>query len=219
MTATHWANLTKEGVDLRERHPFDFYPTNQAHVEAAFNLLPSHFAPEKVLDPGMGMGVFGKEAKKRWTDSFVVGVELNNDMPLHNWYDWNIRGDFLSIPFDDRFDLVIGNPPYGEAEAFVRRSLALLRPDGWLIFLLRLSFAESVTRFLMFTHEAPPFSVVTCSDRPSFTGDGKTDSSAYAYFVWQKGYQGKTILDWVVADPKKAEKQVYQPSLFELEAM
>jgi hypothetical protein len=50
-------------------------------------------------------------------------------------------------------------------------------------------------------------------------GEMKTDASAYAYFVWQKGYQGKTILDWVVAVPKKAEKQVYQPSLFELEAI
>jgi hypothetical protein len=219
MNALHWIELAKNGVDLRERHQFDFYPTDEDHVKAAFELLPTSFVPETVLDPGMGMGVFGKETKRRWQDSFTVGVELNNDMPLHNWYDWNIRGDFLNIPFDAPFDLVIGNPPYNEAEAFVRRSLAHLRPDGWLVFLLRLSFAESVGRFLMFTHELPPFSVVVCSDRPSFTGDGKTDASAYAYFVWNKGYQGKTILDWVVAEPKKAEKQVYQPSLFEMGAV
>jgi hypothetical protein len=220
MSATHWQKLKHEGVDLRERHEFDFYPTDQAHVEAAFNLLPTAFVPQDILDPGMGMGVFGKESRKRWPSSFIVGAELNLAMPLFNWYDWPVRADFLGMTWDEpMFDLVIGNPPYGEAEAFVRRSLALLRPDGWLIFLLRLSFAESVTRFLMFTHEAPPRSIVTCSDRPSFTGDGKTDSSAYAYFVWQKGYRGLTTHQWVIAEPKKAEKQVYQPSLFELEAM
>lgn len=216
MSAVHWQTLANNGVELRERDAFDFYPTNAAHVAAAFDLLPDDFYPAWILDPGMGLGVFGKEARARYPAACIVGVEVNGAMPLSNCYDWPLRADYLAMPgAAPSFDLVVGNPPYGDAEAFVRRSLALLHSGGWLVFLLRLSFAESLSRYLLFTREAPPRAIVTCSDRPSFTGDGRTDGSAYAYFVWQQGYRGPTLHEWVIADPIKAGRQVYQPRLFE----
>jgi hypothetical protein len=42
----------------------------------------------------------------------------------------------------DRFDLVMGNPPYAHGEPFVRAGLSLLTPKGELPFFLRLAFSE-----------------------------------------------------------------------------
>lgn len=216
MSVIHWQDLAKQGVELRPRHELDFYPTNQEHVAAAFDLLPCDFAPKEILDPSMGYGVFGKEARLRYPDAWIVGIDVNPYLPHFNYHDWNIRGDMLEMAFDaPMFDLIISNPPYGVAESFVHRSLDLLHTGGWLVFLLRLSFAESVGRYKLFNYDARPHTVAICSDRPSFTGNGKTDASAYAYFCWQKGYKGDTKMTWVIADKVKAAKQGKQLSLFD----
>lgn len=212
MSVLHWQRLADEGVELRPRHPQDFYPTNIEHVEAALSLIP--IVPEWVLDPGMGDGIFGKVARNCWHNANLVGVELRLDAPFYNAYDWNIRADFLRMSgITPMFDAVIGNPPYQCAEAFIRQSMVLLRDGGYMVFLLRLAFLESMSRYTLFTRELTPQKVVVCSDRPSFTGDGKTDATAYAFFVWQKGYTGAASLEWVISRPTNAKYEWYQPHL------
>lgn len=212
MSVLHWHRLADEGVELRPRHPQDFYPTNEEHVETALSLIP--FTPTWILDPGMGNGIFGQVARRCWSSANIVGVELRLEAPLHRAYDWNIRADFLAMTgITPMFDAVIGNPPYQHAEAFVRRSAELLHEGGYIVFLLRLAFLESMSRYTLFTREFPLQRVVVCSDRPSFTGDGKTDATAYAFFVWQKGYSGSTSLEWVISRPTNEKYQWYQPSL------
>lgn len=95
------------------------------------------------------------------------------------------------------YDCVIGNPPYKYAEAFVRLSLEHTVEGGYVVFLLRLAFLEGQERGAGLWKEYPPKQVAVCSQRPSFTGDGKTDATAYAVFVWQKGYSGSTSLTWL----------------------
>ena len=69
----------------------------------------------KILDTGCGKGVFIKSLSKA---SFVdvSGIELNKDrvslckkeFPTATFY----NGDFLSWKSTDRYDVIIGNPPY-----------------------------------------------------------------------------------------------------------
>jgi hypothetical protein len=92
--------------------------------------------------------------------------------------------DYLTTePASQRFDLVAVNPPYRDAEAFVRRALcASLNPSGVAVFLLRLGFLESRGRVPLF-QDRPPAEVQVLTARPSFA-HGKTDSTAYGLFFW-----------------------------------
>jgi hypothetical protein len=92
---------------------------------------------------------------------------------------------------------VIGNPPYREAEAFIRRGLSMLDPGGHLIYLLRLAFLEGQKRRDGLFRELPPFQAAVCSKRPSFTGDGKTNATAFTLLHWVRGYRGETRLSWL----------------------
>src|SRR5262245_27832883 len=96
------------------------------------------------------------------------------------------------------FDLVIGNPPYKHTEQFVRHGMDMLESGGYLVFLLRLNFLEGQGRGRSFWNRYPPVKVVVSSRRVSFSGDGKSNATAYAYFVWQQGYTGETKLAWAV---------------------
>lgn len=217
MTAVYWQQLTEQGVVLRPRDSYDFYPTDPEFVESGLDLIPLD-KPQLVLDPGAGMGVWGKAARYRWSQAWITGVELNPNVPGWRWYDHNIHGDFLTHCWEayPKFDVVIGNPPYSLAEEFVTQSLCLLRDGGYLVFLLRLAFLESLRRYAFFRHQCPPARVVVCSDRPSFTGNGQTDSSAYAFFIWRKGYvpEGGTRLEWVISRAANEKHRHYQPPLF-----
>ena len=192
---------------LRPRDEFDYYPTPQPFADAALGLLPRLSDRPAVLDPGAGAGVYGRAVRQQYPKAFIVGAELRGIMgtPCYNtWY----RGDVLTLTPRPAFDLVIGNPPYGIAEDLVRFGLASLIPGGQLIFLLRLAFLEGQARGEGLWQEFPPRLVGVLSKRPSFTGNSKTDSTAYAYFCWEKGYAGTTELTWVNVGVKRKPKQL-----------
>ncbi|MGQ0639492.1 MAG: HsdM family class I SAM-dependent methyltransferase [Gemmatimonadaceae bacterium] len=142
-------------------------------VDLMVDKLFAERAPSRtasVLDPGCGTGVF-VDGVLRWCRGHhvplpkIVGVESN---PAHvavakarfsTTPQVEIRrGDFLK-PTPDRFDYIIGNPPYvpitglssEERDAYRRdyesangrfdlyllfyeQALSLLKPDGWLVF-------------------------------------------------------------------------------------
>lgn len=90
----------------------------------------------------------------------------------------------------DGYDAIIGNPPYSLAEEHVRHALKLLSHGGIVAFLLRVAFLESKQR-IPFWQEHRAQEVHVLAERPSFSG-GKTDSTAYALFVWRHGVQSFT---------------------------
>lgn len=193
---------------MRPRDPDDFYPTPAGLCDAALAILPPGFCPDRILDPGAGAGPWGAAARDRWGPApYIVGSKLRTTTPPASYDYWAI-GDFLTDPafapdpvsFPPMVDLVIGNPPYKHAEAFVRRSLALTRPGGYVAFLLRLAFLEGQARGAGLWREFPPAHVAVCSRRPSFTGNGKTDATAYAVIVWRVGTAVTSTLSFLSFD-------------------
>lgn len=184
--------------ELPKRRDYDDYPTLIELCRAALTLLPDSFVPKVILDPGAGTGVWGKAALEKWSAE-VWGIELR-DLPNPGYYAW-IKADYLGTTpknfFGDFFDLVAGNPPYKYAEAFIRKGLSELKEGGYLLFLLRLSFLEGQARYRGLFYEYPLKSVVVSPRRVSFSGNKKSNETAYAVYLWQKGYQGQTGLGWL----------------------
>jgi hypothetical protein len=84
----------------------------------------------------------------------------------------------------------MGNPPYSHAEAFIRKHMTLLDAGGHCVQLLRLAFLEGQRRRRGLWKEFPAKTIYVLGKRPSFTGDGRTDATAYAIFLWERGWQG-----------------------------
>lgn len=181
--------------NLPKRRDFDFYPTPLSVAMDALEYLPEDFKPQCLLDPGAGTGVWGRAARLLWPFLTITGVDIRPVFRPKEYNFW-LQEDYLLTDKTPAFDLIVGNPPYKYTEQFVRHSLGMLENGGHLVFLLRLSFLEGQERRRGLWREYPPRFVVVCSKRVSFTGDGQTNATAYAYFIWQKGWKGETVLKW-----------------------
>jgi hypothetical protein len=173
---------------MRPRNPHDFYPTPYPLARQMIEqYAPYQVPPSFVLDMGAGSGVFGDAARAAYPSAYITGVDIR-PLSRPRSYDYWLTGgyDFLLNDESEVFDLVIGNPPYRYAEAFVRRGLSLLTHGGTMVLLLRLAFLEGQERGRGLWCEHLPKEVAVLCQRPSFTGDAGTDATAYAVFVWQK---------------------------------
>lgn len=181
--------------NLPKRNDFDFYPTPLSVAQDALTYIPLTTNPSCILDPGAGTGVWGRAARGLFPKATITGIDMR-PVPRPAAYNFWFTGDYLLMDAAPAFDLVMGNPPYKYAEQFVRQAYRMLEPNGYLIMLLRMNFLEGQARADGLWRTHPLKQAVVCSKRVSFSGDGKTNATAYAYFIWQKGYTGETRLLW-----------------------
>lgn len=163
------------------RDHLDRYYTPPALAEALVDLLPIQ-QTDRVLEPSAGGGAFVRAALQATPD--VVALDIDPRSPgRHTPGASGILCDFLRYnpPEAQRPDWIIGNPPYQDAEDHVRHALRVTR--GRVAFLLRLAFLESARRYHLW-QEQQLRELFVLAERPSFSGDGSTDSAAYALFVW-----------------------------------
>ena len=192
---------------LPRRFDNDLYPTPTDFCRTALDVLTSNKDYTNILDPGAGLGAWGKTVRElintddRFAKANLVGVELDEGTyPDGEYYDEWIVKDFLKWNTKRKFDLIIGNPPYNQAEEFARKSFELLDQNGTILFLLRLSFLESQTRGKNFWKEFPPRDVWVISRRISFTGNRKSGDAAFGLYRWEQEWdyrKNPPILRWM----------------------
>lgn len=184
---------------VADRRPLDFYATPDAlalaicaHVARGFLFAPL------VVEPSAGHGPFVRAARRTWPGAEIVAVDVSPDrLP-----DLSLAGadsvlvsDWLQIaalPRSRTRVLVLGNPPFREAEEHIRHALGLMAAGDELVFLLRLNLLGSRSR-VAFWESTPLAEVVPIVPRPSFTGGG-SDATEYALFRWVKGHEGAAKL-------------------------
>ena len=97
---------------------------------------------------------------------------------------------------------IITNPPYKYAKEFVEHALDIIADGHKVAMLLKLQFLEGKERKKMF-EKYPPRVVYVSSSRLHIAMNGEferyrnSNAVAYAWYVWQKGYAGETIVKWI----------------------
>jgi len=212
-----------------KRSKNDFYKTPDKVVDGILQELSKSivFRSKFILDPGAGEGAWGRGVGRfipQLWPATLIAVDLEQRMDyspetgVFPYYSYQV-GDFLSEPnesdlwvsprrfwktWPEKYDIVIGNPPYSHDEQFVQRGLDLLIEGGWLIYLLPQRFLATEKRYRAFYQnpQTQPKYVYTCASRISWTGDGKTDDTIFNVIVWQKpfangGNIGNTEQRWI----------------------
>nr|WP_242589790.1 N-6 DNA methylase [Kaistella haifensis] len=160
----------KSGGTAKEgRGILDEYYTDYTIVNAVRNLIKDHFKNRSkisVLEPSVGTGNFLNAAKDLGIKTNITAFEINETTAkiakiLHPEADFNLRSfetEFIDERgnkkvFSDQYDLVVGNPPYGDhrglykglgeeakiskyEDYFLKRSLDSLKPNGILAMVL-----------------------------------------------------------------------------------
>lgn len=172
----------------RASRGLDYYRTPSWCVEA----IAPHLPLVPALDPCCGDGaILDALHACGWGKSWLFGFDIDRERA-------NIasgkghavaRVDALAEGVWDAHPLTILNPPFSQAETFVRRSIEeASQYRGTVAALLRLAFLEGKGRAKF--HRDHPSDVFVLSKRPSFTGKG-TDSCAYAWLIWAPGRGGR----------------------------
>jgi len=99
---------------------------------------------------------------------------------------------------------ILTNPPYKYAEQFIKHAMEIM-PDGRKAFMfLKLQFLEGKRRAGLFEKYPPRVvyvsrSRIMCAINGTFNELRKSGGSAvaYAWYEFQKGYRGESIIKWI----------------------
>ena len=180
-----------------QRNADDYYVTPHWLIDdflAAFSEnCRFRFVPEEyplVLDPSAG-----------GCDKYPMSYPTVLEQEGFTVESWDIREDsranltgvnFLNVPsYESRkYDMIITNPPFNQAQAFTEHALEMVKEGGLVIMLQRLNWLGSQKRKPMW-QKLPLAAVYVHSKRPGFDPEkpSKTDSTEYAHFVFCKGYE------------------------------
>lgn len=175
------------------RNAYDFYSTPAWCVH---RLLESEIELPigRWLEPCAGNGaiiqaVNDLEYQVEWWANDIQVDNYNAMKPLYHSMviDTLYCTDFLHqyLIETHQCDVVFTNPPYSQAEAFIKKSMEYA---PHVVMLLRLNFLGSEKRADFLREHTPD--VYVLPNRPSFTGKG-TDSTEYAWFHWHMNATGK----------------------------
>lgn len=173
--------------------------------------LAEQIQPLVVLEPSAGDGSFVRAARQVWAKSNITAMDIRPEcrdaLRVAGADEVDIRALEDQDICDIGPDLVIGNPPFAQAEKHIRILLAAMKEGAYLAFLLRLGFYESHER-VDFWKECPERFMAPIVPRPQYKLNSKgklgSDSQSYAIFIWQKGFEGApTRLPHIVWREKK----------------
>lgn len=185
-----------------EREINDFYATPEIATIRLVEYLKENYPnvmTESIWEPACGKGHISEVFRKEGTD--VISTDLID----RGYGQCGDEYDFLKSSITKTDKHIVTNPPYKYAKEFVDKSLDMLEDGKLCCMLLKLTFLEGNKRYELFK-KYPPKHLLVFSNRISCAlgGDFENTSEkggavAYGWYIWEKGYRGKTMIDWIKA--------------------
>lgn len=175
----------------KEREENDFYATEPKAAELLCDLIT--FSP-LIWECACGKGHLADVFEKR---GYIVKA---TDLVYRGYGEGGV--DFLKWdrPFNGD---IITNPPYKFAQEFVEKAISLVNEGHHVAMFLKLTFMEGQKRKKLFTQFPPKYIYVSssrlqCAKNAEFERmkDGGGGAVAYGWYIWEKGYNGDTIVRW-----------------------
>lgn len=172
-----------------ERQRDDYYATEPKATEWLCRL--EKFNGKQILEPSCGEGHMSEVLKANGYDV------VSRDIVDRGYGD---VADFLSKDNAKWDGDIVTNPPYKYAREFVEKALQIIPEGNKVAMFLKLQFLEGKSRLELFRTN-PPARVWVSSTRLKCAMNGAFDSIpgsavCYAWFVWEKGFKGDTIVRW-----------------------
>ena len=184
--ASSFTTLGATNYATGEREEHDYYATDPKALELIIDKLG---LSNNVWECACGGGHLSKVLEQH-------GYNVTSTDLYSNGY--GISGiDFLkqTKPFNGD---ILTNPPYKYAKDFVEKALELT--NNKVVMFLKIQFLETKKRKPLFTAYPPKYIYVSSSRiNCAKNGDFKNCNGSavcYAWYVWEKGYTGDTILRW-----------------------
>ena len=171
-----------------ERQSEDYYATQPEATEWLCEL--ERFTTD-VWEPACGEGHMSEVLKE-------YGYNVRSSDLVDRGY--GDVGDFLAIDNTYWHGDIITNPPYKYASEFVQKALQIIDKGNKVAMFLKLTFLEGKGRRQLFKNFPPKVvwvssSRLKCAMNGDFASVGGS-ATAYAWFVWEKGYKGDTVIKW-----------------------
>ena len=177
-----------------EREKDDFYATDPKALEM---LLQFETFANDVWECACGMGHLSDVLKEK-------GHNVKSSDLLDRGYTGTEVKDFLHTTSADIADGkqwdIITNPPYKYAQEFIEHALDISLNGTKIAMLLKLQFLEGKSRKALFEKNPPKRLYVSssrlrCAKNADFENTGNS-AIAFAWYVWEKGYTGETVVKW-----------------------
>jgi len=172
----------------QEREMNDYYATDPKAVEG---LLQVESFQNKIWEPFCGEGHISKLLESKGFDVY------SSDLIDRGFGDTG-KNFFFFSDITDRD--IISNPPYGMAQDCIEHALMLMQTGRKMAMFLKISFLEGKSRKKLF-EDNPPIRIWVSSSRFLCGKNGdfaykQGSAVAYAWFIWEKGFKGDTIVKW-----------------------
>lgn len=186
-----WKTLGASNHTDKQREKNDYYATEPKALKLLLEL--EKFSPY-VWECACGEGHLSKVLEE---NGYKV---ISSDIVDRGYGQGGI--DFLqcTVPFDGD---IITNPPYKYAKEFIEKALELIPNGRNVAMFLKVQFLEGKARRELFERNPPKIiwissSRLLCAKNGEFQRmrDGGGSAVAYAWFIWEKGYKGRTNIGW-----------------------
>lgn len=181
----------KPRIDVREVN--NFYAT---HPSTTRDILKVETFGKEILEPFCGSGTMSEVIKQ--SGRIVKAYDI-----IDRGY--GEVGDFFEVDFEKNKYDIITNPPYYEAlPKLIKRCIDIAKNKVAIIMPLR--YLSGKTRFSDLYEQFPPSRVYVYQERIGVAknadfdryNDAGANLEIYAWYIWEKDFDGKTELKWLL---------------------